>query len=259
MPPGIRAIIACVLGVALLLPLSACATRGGTIIAIRGSTPAEQEAIREHFPRIEAAVDQVVAAYGIGHLTVRVVVKPLGGLGETSPDVGYTARVFGGSVSLNKRLLLDPPDNIDEVLLGLFAHELAHAMHYEAMNTVDLAIFGQRYAAFYHSPNGRYQQWARAYERLTDLTAIAHGFAGPLAAQKRASTHNIEKYRPAKVWDFYLSGDEIALASMDPADLSQRISERLEEVKLPSLRRWAQRRLLPLLEQPEAVSLTALE
>ncbi len=256
MTPGPRAISALLLALALLIPLSACGARGGTIITIRGSDPDEAEALRAYFPRIETAVDEVVAAYGIEHLTVRVIIKPLGGLGETTPEISYTARVFGGSVSLNKRLLLDPPDNLDEVLLGLFAHELAHAMHYDAMNTVDLIIFGQRYLAFYNNPNGANQKWARSYERLTDLTAIAHGFAGPLAAQKQASTHNIEKYRPRKVWDFYLTGDEIALAAMDGSDLTQRIDARLEEVKLPSLTNWAKRRLLPLVEQPETLALS---
>jgi hypothetical protein len=226
--------------VLLILPLAGCRATlgGGTTIRVPGATRTEEDAIRLQEWRIERAAQQVIVAYGLEGLDLEIVLEEEGGLGKTRPRLDAIAEVDGATVSINRRLFLDDPPASDDVLLGLFAHELAHALHYAHMSEVDLVVFAERYGRFYLDPQGDLRAWAAAYERLTDLTAIAYGYAEPLIAQKIASKDNVARHHPKKVWDFYLEPEEIAELAGDPSALRSRIDAAAAVVGLFSLERF---------------------
>lgn len=76
------------------------------------------------------------------------------------------------------------------------------------------------------------------FEQLTDMTAIALGYAEELVHQKAASEDNLARNHPPHVWDFYLKEDEIRRLAADEEELWRRIGEALVELELRSLTRW---------------------
>lgn len=208
---------------------------GGTAINLRTDSEAKEARIRTELWRIEKAVEQVRFRYGLNHVPVEVIVTDLGGLGETIPALDGMASVHGGIVRINESTLLDLHPDTDDILLGLFAHELAHALHYDRLSPTDLARLGTRYNRYYNSLDEELRPWIEAYEQLTDMTAIALGYAEPLIHQKHASEANLATNHPDHVWDFYLNESEIRALDADRSLLYQRIDEALAIVDLPSL------------------------
>ena len=232
----------------LLLLACACQADGGasTSIRVEDATGEQEDEIRLQEWRVERAVQEVLVRYGLEGLNVSIVIEEEGGLGETKPNVDAILDVTGVTVSINERLFLDEPPAGDDVLLGLFAHELAHALHYSKMSRLELVEFGERYLRFFENPEGHLKPWAAAYERFTDLTAIAYGFGVPLTAQKVASKDNVARHHPHKVWDFYLEPVDIRALSKDPVALKKRIDQALDVVNIGSLREFAE--TLPIAE-----------
>ncbi|MEM9379915.1 MAG: hypothetical protein AAGB93_08175 [Planctomycetota bacterium] len=232
------------LAVALTLGAIALGCRstesGRSSIRVVGCTPAEEDAIRLQEWRVLRAMEDVVVRYGLEGLDVDVVIEQEGGLGETRPEVDLILDVTGARVSIHRALLLDDPPAGDDVLVGLFAHELAHALHYSRMSRADLLVFAERYVRFFEDPTGSLRPWAAAYEQLTDMTAIAHGYAEPLQAQKRASALNVARHHPKKVWDFYLTEDEIADLGADRERLRERMERAARTVDLASVDRFVE-------------------
>ncbi len=208
---------------------------GGTVINLRTDSEAKEASIRTELWRVEKAVEQVRFRYGLNHVPVEVIVTDLGGLGETVPALDGLASVHGGIVRINESTLLELHPDTDEILLGLFAHELAHALHYDRLSPTDLVKLGSRYDRYYKSLDEELRPWVEAYEQLTDMTAIALGYAEPLIHQKHASEENLATNHPDHVWDFYLHEAEIRVLGADRELLYRRIDEALEIVDLPSL------------------------
>lgn len=226
----------------LLAVTCACQSEKGGVSSIRvkGMTKAEEDRVRLQEWRVERAMQEVIVRYDLEGLNIMVVIEEEGGLGETKPSVDLILEATGATVSINERLFLDDPPASDDVLLGLFAHELGHALHYSKMNQAELIVFAERYVRFFESPHGELRRWAAAYEQFTDLTAIAHGYADVLVAQKIASKDNVARHHPEKVWDFYLEPEDIAALGKDPALLRARIDETLQVVGFTSLRHFAE-------------------
>jgi hypothetical protein len=228
------------------LILAACQSSrsGETSIRVKDSSQAEELTIRKQEWKVEKAVQDVVITYGLELQNLDVVIEPEGGLGETQPNVNVLLRVKGSTVSINKLLFLEEKPEQDAILKGLFAHELGHALHYSKMSEEDLIVFGEKYERFYLEPQGHLQNWAKAYEQFTDLTAIAHGYGTSLIQQKIRSQDNVSKNHPAKVWNFYLKPAEIAELMADREALEKRIDAALRVVELDSLTRFG--KALPL-------------
>jgi hypothetical protein len=227
-----------------LLPACQATRSGSTSIAVQDATKDEEVAIRKQEWKVEKAVQDVVITYDLEGQDLRVVIEHEGGLGETQPDFDLLLKVEGSTVSINKLLFLETNPEQEAILLGLFAHELGHALHYSRMSEADLVVFGEKYERFYLEPQGKLRPWAEAYEQFTDLTAIAHGYGTALIQQKIRSQDNVAKNHPPKVWNFYLKPDEIAALMADRAALGRKIDATLELVDLESLTRFA--KALPL-------------
>jgi len=236
-----------------LLLLCACqsAPRSGeTSIRVKDSSADEERVVRSQEWMVEKAVQDVALDYGLDDQDLEIVIEKEGGLGETQPDFSVFLRVKGSTVSINKLLFLEDNPQKDAILLGLFAHELGHALHYSQMSEVDLAIFGEKYERFYLEPEGSLKPWAMAYEQFTDMTAIAHGYGTALIQQKIRSQDNVSKNHPAKVWNFYLKPDEITALMQDRALLQARIDAALEVIALDSLTKFG--KALPMERIPLA-------
>jgi hypothetical protein len=184
-------------------------------------------------------------------LDIDVVIEEEGGLGETMPEFNLWLHVNGAKVSINKVLFLEDNPHTDDILLGLFAHELGHGLHYSVLSELDLVVLGERYERFYLSPEGHMKPWAEAYEQFTDLTAIAHGYGKALIQQKIRSQDNVSKNHPAKVWSFYLKPDDIETLMNDRAAFEAKMEETLGIIDLASLTRFAKK--LPIEQIPFAV------
>ncbi|MCB9844695.1 MAG: hypothetical protein H6811_01730 [Phycisphaeraceae bacterium] len=221
-------------------------SRGSTVFLIKAADRDEEIAIRRKLPAVQGAVQEAIIAYGLERIAIEVIVREMGGLGQTTPTVDGLLRVDSARVVINKRLLLDPPDDLDDVLLGLMAHELAHALHYSRMTAPELANVGELYRRFMNSPEGSLQPWARAYEQFTDLTAIVYGFGDPLIRQKRASAENLARNHPKKVWDFYLREDDIHTLMGDPDALREALDRSARATGVGSLRRLGDRMMASL-------------
>ncbi|MEM6568673.1 MAG: hypothetical protein AAF957_09705 [Planctomycetota bacterium] len=232
-----RLLVAAALAVTLLSPGCRSSHSGRSSIRVIGCTTAEEDTIRLQEWRVLRAMEDVIVRYGLEGLDVDVVIEEEGGLGESRPEVDLILDVTGAHVSINRALLLDDPPAGDDVFLGLFAHELAHALHYARIDRADLLILAERYVRFFENPSGSLKPWAAAYEQLTDMTAIAHGYGVPLQAQKRASAENVARHHPKKVWDFYLTEEEIARLDADRDLLAERMDEAAKVVGLSSLMR----------------------
>jgi hypothetical protein len=225
---------------ALLLQSSpACSTvrRGDTLYRVRADDLEERRAIHRQLWRVQRAVAEVRAAYELDDIALEVVVTNLAGLGQTTPALAGLAEIRGAKVVLAKHLLLGQHEELDEILLGLVAHELAHALHYTRLSKADLVELGLRYDQMLANPNGPARRPIRAYERLTDLTVIALGFGDALVYQKRASEANLAANDPPQVWDFYLTEPEIRALLSDRRLLRQEIEAAIAAVALPSFKR----------------------
>jgi len=222
------------LSLALVASCSGPASRG-TSIHVNAKDLAEEVTIRRQTYLVEKAIQDVIIAYEMEDLDVDVIIEEEGGLGETRPELNLDLGVHGGRVTINKLLFLEDNPAKAQILLGLFAHELAHALHYSALSRRDLLLLGVRYERFYLNPQGPLAGWARAYEQFTDMTAIAHGFGDALVEQKKRSKENISTRHPAKVWEFYLEPEEIRNLMNDTDALEARIRSALEEIGLASL------------------------
>lgn len=220
-----------------LVPLTGCVhvDRSGTVINVRAQDEAEEARVRRELWRVEKALAEVRFHYGLTDIPIEVIVTDMGGLGQTSPALNDLARVDGAIVTINQNMLLETGPDTDIVLLGLFAHELAHAMHYDRIDEQDLIALGKRYDRYLKTLNPEYMPWVRAYEQLTDMTAIRMGYAEALVYQKRASEANLAANHPPKVWNFYLTEDEIVAYAADPELLQSKIEEALVIVRLPSI------------------------
>lgn len=220
-----------------ILALSACAgpPRGSEIITIKVNDPEEEIAIRRQLYLVEEAIQLAVIAYELEDLTIDVVIRDLGGLGQTTPDFDPLLEVEGATIILSTTLFTDPEVDLEAVLVGLMAHEVGHALHYRHMNDLELVSLGERYQAFAGNPDGPERDWAMAYEQLTDMTAIAHGFAEPLVAQKIAAQDNITHHHPKHVWNFYLTPEEIRALDADRETLRVRMQESAAIVRLAGL------------------------
>jgi hypothetical protein len=220
--------------------LSACqpTQSGRTSITVRASDKDEEVAIRRQEWMVDKAVEDVVITYDLELENLDVVIEQEGGLGETQPEFAVDLLVDGSTVSINKLLFLEKNPEQDAILLGLFAHELGHALHYSEMSELDLAVFGEKYERFYLDPQGGLRDWAEAYEQFTDLTAIAHGYGAPLIQQKIRSQDNVSKNHPPKVWNFYLKPDEIAALMQDRESFEKKRDATLEVIDLDSLTKF---------------------
>jgi hypothetical protein len=210
---------------------------GGTVLNVRVPDDDEAQQVRRQLWRVERAVEEVRIAYGLDDIAIEVIVTEMGGLGQTLPGLDNRLHVEAAIVTINKRLFLENHPDLDAILLGLLAHELAHGWHYARMSEADAAELGLRYKRFMDDPEGDLLEWIRAYEQLTDLTTIAHGFGDALTHQKRASEENLARHHPPKVWSFYLHEPEIRAAMADRALLRAEAEVHLDTLALPSLRR----------------------
>jgi len=210
---------------------------GSTIITVKVDDPEVERQGRERLHLVEEAVQKAALAYGMESVTIEVVVRDLGGLGQTAPDVGPLLRVHAATIEISTTLFVDPEPDLEDVLAGLMAHEMAHALHYAHMSDRDIAVLGERYVEFSERGTAASRDWVESYERLTDMTAIAFGFAQPLIAQKIASQDNITHHHPKNVWTFYLTPDEIRLLDDNREALRSRMDHATARLGLASLTR----------------------
>lgn len=226
----------------LLLMLVGCASpQGKTDYRIRTTDVSEEKAIRRQLWRMTRALEDVRITYGLMNANVTVVILDKGGLGSAMPTMSPLAEVRGARITIKKELLLSDHPELDNVLLGLAAHEMAHLLHYKGMSTVDLVDLGLRYDAALKNPNGPQREWVRTYERMTDMTAIALGYGEALIWQKWAAEANLAENDPPGVWDFYLTESEIRAYMEDEEKLNADFLAALDELKLPSLKRMPSR------------------
>lgn len=223
----------------LLLPLGGCLSveRGDTVLRVKAGDREEEKALRRELWRVEKAVAEVRVHYGLEDIAIEVTVTEMGGLGQTSPLVSGLS-VSGASFVMNKRLFLEQHPDLDDIVLGLTSHELAHALHYARMSDTDLIELGLTYDSMLKHPEGPHKDWVRAYEQLTDMTAIAMGYGEVLIHQKSASEANLAANHPEHVWDFYLHEHEIRALMADEAELLRKMEEAMVVLALPSLRRF---------------------
>lgn len=207
---------------------------GDTVLHVDAADRAEEKHIRSDLWRVQKAVSEVRVRYGLEDVAVRVSVRELGGLGETTPAFDGL-HVKGATFVLNKRLFTDQHPDLDAIILGLTSHELAHALHYARMSRADALELGLRYDRMMSKPEGPDHDWIRAYEQVTDMTAIALGFGEALIHQKKASEANLAANHPPKVWDFYLHEHEIRSLMEDRDLLRARTREALATLGLRSL------------------------
>lgn len=230
---GVAAICAFALG---------CQTpQGQTTFRIKVDDVGEQKAIRRELWRASKAVEDVRVKYGLTSYNVQIVVTDSEGLGSAMPTLSPIAVVKGARIVLSKLLFLSDHPEIDQIMVGMAAHEMAHAMHYTGMSRLDLLDLGRRYNKALNNPDGPQVAWVRTYERMTDMTAIALGYGDELIWQKRASAQNLALNEPKGVWDFYLTEDEIRAYMADRKAVRDAITASLEELNLPSLRRFRDR------------------
>ena len=238
LPRAIPLLAACAVALSLIAGPGCINTRrGDTLYRVKAATPSEEKQIRRQLWRIGRAMEDVRVRYALDDVTVHVVVTDLQGLGETTPAFSGSAEVSGSRVLINKRLLLDEYENLDEILHGLAAHELMHALHYARMPRTELIVLGQRYAEATRYPHGRQRPWVRAYERLTDMMTIRMGYGEELIHQKRASEALLTAPGPPEVWDFYLTEPEIRAMMADPDLLLREARAALVLLELPSATR----------------------
>lgn len=225
---------------ALLVQLSpACSTvrRGDTLYRVRADDLDEQRSIHRQLWRVQRAIADVRETYELDDIALEVVITTLGGLGQTTPAIAGLAEIRGAKVLLNKRLFLEEHEELDEILLGLMAHELAHALHYARLSKADLVELGLRYDQMLANPRGPARRSIRAYERLTDMTVIALGYGEALTHQKRAAEANLALNEPPEVWDFYLTEPEIRRLMRDRRALRDEIETAIRALALPSFKR----------------------
>lgn len=225
------------LGWALAVAGCASTANGDTVYKISAPDQATDKLVRRELWRVSRAVEDVRVSYGLRDIDVEVLVTDIDGLGAATPTLTPAAEVRGARIVLNYRLFTDDHVELDMALLGLAAHELAHALHYANMSTADLAELGLRYDKAMRKAPDADRPWVRAYERLTDMTAIALGYGDELIWQKRASEQNLARNDPPFVWDFYLTEDEINTLKSDGDKLADEITAALDVIKLPSLRK----------------------
>lgn len=223
--------------IALLLGACARAKRGDTLYRVRAESREEERAIQGQLWRVQRAVSEIRAAYDLDSLGIEVTVAPLSGLGQTTPALSGIAQIRAARVVVSKQLLLDNHPDLDDILLGLMAHEFAHALHYSRLSRGDLVELGLRYDRMLTNPHGSARPSIRAYERLTDMHVIALGYGEALIHQKRASEANLAANDPPQVWDFYLTEAEIRAMMDDRELLRTEIDAAIRVIKLPSFRR----------------------
>lgn len=224
------------------LPVVAClhVPPGATILTVETDDPKVEQAVRPELWRVERAVEAIKIRYGLTDIGIEVVVTDLGGLGETRPALDERLGIEAAVVSLHERLFLDGHPDLDDILVGLLAHELVHGLQEARASRGDLAVIGFRYERFLLEPaNESLREWVMHFEQLTDMTAIAHGYAEELVHQKRASAENLARNHPKHVWDFYLGEDEIRALAADPESLRARMEAALIVVNLRSVEAWA--------------------
>lgn len=223
----------------VLLAGSGCVNtrRGDTLYRVKAATASEEKQIRRQLWRVGRAFEDVRVRYALDDVTVQVVITDLRGLGETTPAFSGAAEVSGAKVLLNKRLLLDEYEDLDEILHGLAAHELMHALHYARLPRAELIPLGRRYAEAMRNPQGTQRPWVRAYERFTDMMTIRMGYGEALIHQKRASEAHLTAPGPPQVWDFYLTEPEIRAMMADPELLTREARAALSLLGLPSATR----------------------
>jgi hypothetical protein len=217
---------------------------GATTINVRTGDWDEEKQIRRELWRIVRAAEDVKVRYGLTDIEIRVLVRDLGGLGQAQPRLNTMLRVDRTVIVLSEDLFLGDYPELDLVIEGLVAHEMAHALHYARMSTGDITTLGLSYNRFINTPSAPTAvEWVRAYERFTDMTAIAMGYGEALIQQKRASALNLARNEPPNVWDFYLTEDEIRAFMADRDALREAIIASIRTLNLPSLERvrasWA--------------------
>lgn len=222
----------------VFLPPRTSVARGSDAITVDVDDAEVETAIRKELYLVEKAMQEAIIAYGLEGLTVKVVIRDIGSLGETAPSLNPLLEVDAATIQMSSSLFTDPEHDLEAALGGLMAHELAHALHYSTMSDVDLVVLGEHYASCLREPGSTSCLWVEAYEQLTDMTAIAHGFAEPLVAQKLAADENIELHHPRNVWTFYLTPEEIRSLDADRGQLRARLDAALRIIELDSLTRF---------------------
>lgn len=235
--PIVRVLLLLIL-IGSLTPMTGCINtrRGDTLYRIEKADLEEQKIIRRKLWHVGKAVEDVRMRYALEDITISVTVTEIGGLGEATPAFSGLADVSGARIVLSKWLFLEEPDDLDQILVGLLAHELMHALHYARMPRSDLIELGRRYSAMMRNPDGPQREWVRAYERITDMLAIKLGYGEELVHQKRASEANLVANDPPQVWDFYLTEPEIRAMMADPELLDREISAAIDVMGLRSFR-----------------------
>lgn len=213
--------------------------RGATMVNVRTGSWSEEKIIRRELWQVFKASEEVKLRYGLTDIAIVIQVRDLGGLGQARPGLNRRLEVDSAVVLLNERLFLEEYPELDAIITGLIAHEMAHALHYARMSTADAATLGAQYARFMRRKpeSGPLFEWVRAYERLTDLTAIGLGYGEELVHQKRAARQNLARNDPPAVWDFYLTEPEIRTFMADRDALRDAVEASLQRLKLPSLAR----------------------
>lgn len=236
--PAVRGLFAAA-ALLVLLGAGGCINpmRGDTLYRVRVDTLEQEKLIRRELWRVGRAVEDVRVRYALEDVTIQIEITDLGGLGQTTPALSGLANVSGAKVYLNSRLFLEEDQfkhDLDDVLVGLIAHELMHALHYARMSEADLIELGQRYRKMVGDPNGPQREWVRAYERLTDMMTIQMGYGEQLIHQKRASMRNLAANDPPAVWDFYLDEEEIRAMMADQQLLESEIGKAIDILNLRS-------------------------
>ncbi|KEQ16225.1 hypothetical protein [Endozoicomonas numazuensis] len=227
----------------ILLLLAGCSGQEeGTVILTQQVYLPEDDhdAINKNYSQLVDIQDDVARRYEIGSRTQKYVLKKTERLGSTLPRFNMGLDVTGAQINLNYSLFLAniKENNSKEAILGLVAHELAHAQHYHYFSLYELLQLAIRYHSYEKKmANSQWANWVRAYERFTDLQAIAYGYANPLVEQKRKTLYYLisESANEAQFYAFgaYLTEQEIIDMRTNPVLFHQALQETLTVLEWP--------------------------
>ncbi len=243
----------CVLACVSIL-LSGCAGHEeGTVILTQdvNLSPLQHDEINKNYSNLVDIQDDVTRKYNIGSFTQKYVLKKTQRLGNTIPRFNYLLDVTGAQINLNYALftsnLKESDDN--EAVLGLIAHELAHAQHYLYFSLFELLQLGLRYESYeIKFANSQWATWVRSYERFTDIQAIAYGYADALIKQKEKTLQYIQSIKNSKekdnthqLYEFsaYLNENEIMSLNQDRQLLKKQLQKELDILEWDVFKRIA--------------------
>lgn len=214
-----------ILLICTLAILSGCSEKeeGTVILTQKVSLPASQhDAINRSYSHLVDMQDDITRKYHIGSYTQKYILKNTQRLGNATPTFNMLFDVDGADINLNYHLFLANAQSHDNksAILGLLAHELAHAQHYTLFSSLELIQLGIRYESYeIYLADSHWAEWVRSYERFTDLQAIAYGYSDALIHQKNKTLNYIKgKNSKDQNYEFsaYLTEQEIKKLSENP-------------------------------------------